>query len=195
MTNNDSIEDTLYNGNRKIYSLISNEVDELQDSFTETEWCPPQEFSSPIEGMGSIAGFVPDALSSLPTRQTDIPEKFMRFYSRPVKGSPEIVPAIYALHTNPAEAGVDYRPHLFDASLKKHLLLDSGSAVTAFPPEPGDVEQPGMTLKAVNGTKIKCFGTKQVDVKIGRKNYRFQAIIAQVQSPILGWDFFQAPQT
>ena len=32
----------------------------------------------------------------------------------------------------------DMRPHVFDGVTKKHLLLDSGSQVTAYPPDPGD---------------------------------------------------------
>ena len=166
MTNN-NIEDTLYDVNdQKIYSLLSNEIDVSQNLLPESEWCPTRKIVSPLEGMGSVTGFVPEALAQLPSRQSSIPEKFMKFYSKPLKGSPDVIPAICAIYSNPAEAGVDYRPHLYDAASKSHLLLDSGSAVTAFPPEPGDVEQPGMTLKATNGSKIKCFGTKQIDIQI-----------------------------
>ena len=124
MTNNELIQDTLYNdvSSQKIYSLTSNEVDELQDSFTDIEWCPPQ-ISSPLEGMGSVAGFGTEAFPDLPSRQSRIPEKFMRFYSKPFKGSPDVIPAICAIYSNPVETGVDYRPHLLDAISKNHLPL------------------------------------------------------------------------
>ena len=38
---------------------------------------------------------------------------------------------------------------------------------------------------------MNCYGYKQVSIQIGRKEYRFQAIKADVQSPVIGWDFFR----
>ena len=136
MNKNDLIEDTLYNTvNTKIYSLLPNEIEvQEQESFTDSEWCP-KNFSSPIEGMASVAGFSPEAFKDLPARQACVPERFMKFYSKPLKSNslPEVIPAIHAIQVDAVQAGVDYRPHLWDAASKKHLLLDSGSAVTAFP--------------------------------------------------------------
>ena len=57
------------------------------------------------------------------------------------------------------------------------------------PPDEGDVEDPDVVLKAVNGTKIKCLGKKEIVIRIGRKSYKYTAIKAQVDSPVLGWDF------
>ena len=67
------------------------------------------------------------------------------------------------------QQGVDMRPHLFNAHLGGHLLLDSGSSVSAWPPEPGDKIDPKTQLKAVNGSRLKCYGFKTVDIKIARK--------------------------
>ena len=64
----------------------------------------------------------------------------------------------------------DMRPHLFDGVTKTQILLDSGAQVTAYPPDPGDVVDQSISLKAVNGTKLKCFGYKDVTVQINR-NY------------------------
>ena len=63
--------------------------------------------------------------------------------------------------------------------------------MTAFPPDPGDVEDKSVSLKAVNGTKIKTFGYKQITIKINRKPYSFRAIKAQVDKPVIGWDFMK----
>ena len=41
----------------------------------------------------------------------------------------------------------------------------------------------------MNGSKIKCYGHKEICIKIGRKEYRYQAIKADVDHPVLGWDF------
>ena len=89
------------------------------------------------------------------------------------------------------KVGVDYRPHLYDSSRKEMLLVDSGSQVCTFPPEPGDQVDPSMSLRAVNGQKIKCYGTKQVDIKINRKTYSIQVIKSDVRCLILGWNFIR----
>ena len=83
----------------------------------------------------------------------------------------------------------DMRPHLYDRVTKSQLLLDSGAQVTAYPPEPGDTVDSSITLKAVNGTKLKCFGYKDVEVQINRKTYNIRAIKTEVKNPILGWNF------
>ena len=73
---------------------------------------------------------------------------------------PEELPAFQAVHWN-GRSGVDLRPHVWDGILKCWMLLDSGSQVTAFPPDPGDQAVPGHFLRAVNGSKIKCYGQKK----------------------------------
>ena len=78
-----------------------------------------------------------------------------------------------------------------NGSLKTHLLCDSGSQICAWPPDPGDQPVAGSNLKAVNGSILKCYGYKQITIQIGRKQYHYQAIKADVRSPILGWDFFR----
>ena len=61
--------------------------------------------------------------------------------------------------------------------------------MTAYPPDPGDEVDPNITLKAVNGTKLKCYGYKEVKVQINRKQYKIKAIKTDVKNPILGWNF------
>ena len=46
-----------------------------------------------------------------------------------------------------------------------------------------------MSLKAANGSKMKCYGTKKLTVQINRKEYSIQAIKTEVKTPILGWNF------
>ena len=73
---------------------------------------------------------------------------------------------------------VDIRPHIFDPVMQKFILCDSGSQVGAFPPDPGDKPVPNLFLKAANGTKIVCYGHKDVNIKIGNKSYPFRIIKA-----------------
>ena len=43
----------------------------------------------------------------------------------------------------------------------------------------------------VNGSNISVYGQKEVSVRLGRKMYKINAIVADVEQDILGWDFFQ----
>ena len=83
----------------------------------------------------------------------------------------------------------DMRPHFYDKLSKAHLLLDSGAAVSAWPPDPGDVPDPNLFLRAVNGAKLRCYGYKQVDIQINRKRYPMKVIKTEVTQPVMGWDF------
>ena len=75
--------------------------------------------------------------------------------------------------------------------MRRFLLCDSGSMVSAFPPDPGDLPVKNQFLKAANGSRMACYGYKDISVKIGRKPYKFKIIKAQVESPIIGWDFMK----
>ena len=105
--------------------------------------------------------------------------------------APDELSATKALDHKSGELGVDIRPHLHDGKSGWDLLCDSGSQITAWPPDEGDQPLPGTFLRAVNGSKLRCYGYKQVSIQIGRKQFHYQAIKADVQSPVIGWDFFK----
>ena len=46
-------------------------------------------------------------------------------------------------------------------------------------------------LESSKWARIKCFGKKEVMIKIGRKEYNFEVFVADVESPVLGWDFIR----
>ena len=48
-----------------------------------------------------------------------------------------------------------------------------------------------MTLEAVNKSQLPTFGTRTKQVKIGRKTYTQDVILADVPTPILGFDFIK----
>ena len=54
-----------------------------------------------------------------------------------------------------------------------------------WPAKAGDKVDHSVKLQAVNGTSFPCFGKKKLEIKLGRKMYRIEAIIAKVKSPIL----------
>ena len=106
-----------------------------------------------------------------------------------VHSPPQELSAFSAAKWEMGRQGVDMRPHVRDKATNRLILLDTGAQVSVFPPDPGDKIDPSMTLKAVNGTRLKCFGKRKVDVKLGRKKYEIEVIKSEVDTPILGWDF------
>ena len=82
------------------------------------------------------------------------------------------------------------RPHVRDKRSDLWIMLDSGAAISIWPrrcyPE---LPRAQTSLVAVNGTKIATYGTKDVSLDLEGKCYTHRFIIAEVQSPILGWDF------
>ena len=147
--------------------ILQNEIDSSDDS----EWYPKSE---------QVAGLV----ISEEVKEVKDPE-----IAAQTQAPPEELPAFQAVHWPEAHLGVDLRPHVWDATLKAWLLIDSGSQCTAWPPDPGDIPEEGKFLRAVNGSKIRTYGNKEVFVRIGRKSYKFEAIKADVETPVLGWDF------
>ena len=134
------------------------------------EWCqslPSVSNASPVVGSIEISG------TELSNESEKMPNEF---YSA--------LEALKMSHEN-----WDMRPHLLDKRSGDHLLLDSGAAVSCCPPDPGDAIDPKIALKAVNGTRLKCFGKKKVEIQINRKTYEIEMLKTEVQKPILGWDF------
>ena len=103
----------------------------------------------------------------------------------------ETLAAFQAIKHKPGSNGVDFRPHIYDSKTSTWILLDSGSMVSCVPPDPGDKPVPNRYLKAVNGSRIRCFGEKKLEIRIGRKTYFFNVLKAEVDSPVLGWDFIR----
>ena len=61
--------------------------------------------------------------------------------------------------------------------------------LTVIKKGPEDKIDKTRVLQAVNGSSIKVFGQKLIEVRVGRKTYQILATIADVQQDIIGWDF------
>ena len=83
-------------------------------------------------------------------------------------------------HQPPSARHTDLRPFLKDAVTGKEYLFDTGSQVTAIPPQAGDVPDPSIQLDAVNGTSLRTYGTKEIQIKVGRHTYSYVALKADV---------------
>ena len=98
---------------------------------------------------------------------------------------PSELPAFQAVLWEVGAQGVDMRPHIYDKFSGQYMLLDSGAQISACPPDPGDVEDPSMTLRAANGSPIPCDGTVSITVEFENHPTTFTALV----SPALGKKF------
>ena len=101
----------------------------------------------------------------------------------------EFLSAAEAMNLQSKDENLDMRPYLFDANSKSYALWDTGSQISAWPPDAGDTVDPSVRLKAVNGSRLKCYGYKEISIKVNRKSYPIRVIKTDVENPIIGWDF------
>ena len=89
-----------------------------------------------------------------------------------------------------SDCSTDVRPHVYDRRSKQWLMLDSGAAVSIWPKRLLPEAMPTTNaLRAVNGTKISTFGNKNVTIDLAHQNFTHSFVVAEVPTPILGWDF------
>ena len=170
--------DTLYNDQniKQLYSINVTCTNSVSDKLVQAEW-----------SQNDTKAYQNQEYHDMIKRES---EKIAAF--DPTQPSPpESLPAFQAKQWEPGEGGVDYRPHLINKATKECSLVDTGSVCTVYPPEPGDKIDPSIQLQAVNGEKMKCYGYKEIEVKMGRKSFPFRAVKADVSTPIIGWDFIK----
>ena len=67
-----------------------------------------------------------------------------------------------------ASGNMDIRPRVFDGISKKHLLVDTGSMCSVSKPTSTDVLRSDLLLESVDGSSLKCYGTKPMDIRLNR---------------------------
>ena len=161
---------------------------------TESEYFIPKSRHSPKLGNSVISAIMAQKVQE---RQPDVKSKWYQNYKVPdsyVGVSPaslpvgEVISAAEALGWN-NQQGVDIRPRLVDKATKVARLLDTGSMITATVRKPEDKPDNSVRLVAVNGSTIQTYGSRLIEVKIGRKAYSIEAIVCDVAQDILGMDF------
>ena len=100
-----------------------------------------------------------------------------------------IIPTLDAVGWSSGRRNVDIRPRLVDKSSGEVRLLDSGAQISAAAKGPEDKLDNNIKLVAVNGSRINTYGTRQIEVKIGRKAYSVTAVVCDIAQDILGMDF------
>ena len=80
---------------------------------------------------------------------------------------------------------VDIRPKVYDQKSCQWILLDTGAATSVFPQNqfPTAKQDEKRVLRAVNGSKIATYGTKQVQLIIDNKTYLHDCLLYTSPSP------------
>ena len=84
---------------------------------------------------------------------------------------------------------IDIRPRIYDGITKEWILIDTGSQCSVTKAKPEDSIRPDILLETVDGTHMKCYGTKPLELRLGRKQYKIDTVIAKSTDTILGMDF------
>ena len=81
--------------------------------------------------------------------------------------------------------------YVHDASTKQKWLIDGGAVLSIIPPTLAQrLQGPTATqLQAANGTKIPCYGIRNMQIHLADRKILFPITIADVSQPILGADF------
>jgi hypothetical protein len=82
---------------------------------------------------------------------------------------------------------------LQDAVSGLHFLIDTGSSYSILPHR-ARAKPYGPTLRAADGHRIRCWGHKAAEVKLGGQLYKWQFLLADIRFPILGVDFLRSFQ-
>ena len=81
---------------------------------------------------------------------------------------------------------------LFDRHSGVQFLVDTGAEVSVVPATSSELRSglPGVSLRAANGTPIRTYGSRKVSLSINGRLYSWPFIVADVDKPLLGADFF-----
>ena len=75
----------------------------------------------------------------------------------------------------------------------RQFLVDTGAEVSVLPATGLDtLGQSGPSLKAANGSAIKTYGVRTIQLRLASRQYEWNFIIADVARPLLGADFLHA---
>ena len=82
----------------------------------------------------------------------------------------------------------------WDSRSGRRFLVDTGAEVSVLPATGLDtrIGQPGLPLKAANGSSITTYGVRPTKLRFASREYDWNFIIADVACPLLGADFLRA---
>ena len=93
-----------------------------------------------------------------------------------------------------AQVAGPHQSHLLyvcDRNTGLKFLVDTGAQVSVFPATPQERRvQKTEPLIAANGSSIDTFGTKTISLNLGFRKFQWPFVLANVNRPMLGADFF-----
>lgn len=94
----------------------------------------------------------------------------------------------------PSDADIQVnRLYIVDNSTKLRFLIDTGADISVLPSsliKHHNLKNTNHTLFAANGTRIKTFGEKRLQIDLGlRRCFDWNFVLAEVKCPIIGSDF------
>ena len=83
--------------------------------------------------------------------------------------------------------------HIQDAASGIVFLIDTGAEVSIVQPSKTELKRPpNHSLIAANGTPIRSFGTRQLELKIAQFRFTWRFQVAEAHVHIIGADFLRA---
>ena len=82
---------------------------------------------------------------------------------------------------------------LHDASSNKTFLIDTGAEVSVMPATEQDRKRAPLEkeLVATNGSRIRCYGEKKLQLNVGTRTYEWTFLVADVKRSLIGADFLR----
>ena len=101
---------------------------------------------------------------------------------------PDIITYTEAISAT-ASGSVDIRPRVFDNISKEYILVDTGSMCSVTRPASSDALRHDLLLESVDGSNLPCYGTRDLSVRLNRKEYHIKSVVSNTTDTILGMDF------
>ena len=104
----------------------------------------------------------------------------------------EVQKAVQSVIAATEKDSQDFRPRIKDLNTNTYFLIDTGACLSVFPKSacPNAKLDENRGLQAVNGTTMPTYGTKIVNIRLDRKSFQQEMVIADIgETPILGWNF------
>ena len=60
----------------------------------------------------------------------------------------------------------------------------TGSMCSVTKPSPTDSLRPDLVLESADGSNMPCYGTKDISLRLGRKEYHIKTVISRVREPL-----------
>ena len=83
--------------------------------------------------------------------------------------------------------------HILDNTSKINFLVDTGAEVSVVLPKKSELQRPpNRSLIAANGTPIRCYGTRPMELNFNQSKFTWRFQVAEAHVHVIGADFLRA---